>query len=132
VTTEPQGKRGIPMHWRVVAAMLLGVLVGPWLGKSAVGLGTLGAVTIQLIKAVATPLLFLAITRAIVTTHVQARAIGRMAMIALLNVSIAITIGLTLSNTLRPGQHLVATATPSASNYADKKIGRASCRERVS
>lgn len=121
--TEPiPSKRGVPTHWLVIAAMLLGVVVGPLLGKSASGLGTLGSITIQLIKAVATPLLFLAIIRAIATTHVSARSIGKMAVIATINVSVAIAIGLTISNTFRPGDQLEAAATPTENDYATKQL----------
>lgn len=102
--------------------MLLGVIVGPMLGKSASGLGTLGSITIQLIKAVATPLLFLAIVRAIIATQVSAGSIGRMAVIATINVSVAIAIGLTISNTFRPGEHLVVTVTASENDYASKQL----------
>lgn len=102
--------------------MLLGVIVGPLLGESAKGLGTLGSITIQLIKAVATPLLFLAILRAITTTQVTGGSIGRMAVIATVNVSLAIALGLLISNTFQPGKHLVATATPASANYADKQL----------
>ncbi len=117
------------MHWLVMAAMVIGVIVGPLLGKTAAGLGTLGAITIQLIKAVATPLLFLAITRAIITTQVKAGAIGRMALIATLNVSVAIAIGLTISNTFKPGQHLLATVEQSNNDYADKQLDLAKTLE---
>lgn len=123
--TTPEAKatrKPIPTYALVVLAMLLGVIVGPLLGKSAVGLGTLGAITIQLIKAVATPLLFLAIVRAIITTQVNAGAIGRMAVIATMNVSVAIAIGLTISNTFEPGQHLVASTTPSTHDYSTRKL----------
>lgn len=110
------------MHYRVMVAMVLGVIVGPLLGKSAVGLGTFGAITIQLIKAVATPLLFLAVARAIATTQVNAGAIGRMAVIACINVSVAIGIGLTISNLFQPGQHLVATVSAADNDYANKQL----------
>lgn len=120
--TKPSAPGGVPTYVLVIAAMLIGVIVGPLLGKSAAGLGTLGAITIQLIKAVATPLLFLAITRAIITTQVNASAIGRMAWIAMLNVTVAIAIGLTISNTFKPGQHLVTSVGKSTEAYADKQL----------
>jgi DAACS family dicarboxylate/amino acid:cation (Na+ or H+) symporter len=118
----PSNKRPVPTYLLVIAAMILGVIVGPLLGKDAVGFGALGALTIALIKAVATPLLFLAIVRAVVTTEVSGRSLGRMTVIALINVSIAIAIGLTVSNVFKPGAHLSATATPAAADYASKQL----------
>lgn len=114
--------RSIPAYLLVIAAMILGVIVGPLLGKDAVSFGVLGSLTIALIKAVATPLLFLAIVRGIVTTEVSGRSLGRMAVIAVINVSIAIAIGLLVSNTFKPGAHLSASATPAANAYASKQL----------
>jgi DAACS family dicarboxylate/amino acid:cation (Na+ or H+) symporter len=122
MTQEPSNKRAVPTYALVIAAMILGVIVGPLLGKDAAGFGALGAITIALIKAVATPLLFLAIVRAIVTTEVSGRSLGRMAVIALINVSLAIALGLTISNVVQPGSHLSASATPAENDYASKQL----------
>jgi Na+/H+-dicarboxylate symporter len=118
-------ERSIPTYVQVIAGMVVGMIAGTLLGKSAITLGTLGSITIALIKAVATPLLFLAIVRAIVTTHVSGSSIRRMVMIALLNVSIAIAIGLTVSNVFQPGKHLsalVSAAHASQADYEDKQL----------
>lgn len=118
----PVAKKAFPTTQLVIVAMVLGVIVGPLLGDAASGLGTLGAITIQLIKAVATPLLFLAIVRAIVTTEVHVGAIGRMAVIATVNVSIAIALGLAISNTFQPGAHLTVVAAASDNDYANRTL----------
>jgi Na+/H+-dicarboxylate symporter len=123
-TTEP-GRRSIPTYVLVLAGMALGMIAGTLLGKDAVSLGTLGSITIALIKAVATPLLFLAIVRAIATTQVSGGSIGRMAVIATINVSIAIGIGLTVSNVFQPGKHLsllVDAASANGADYASKQL----------
>jgi DAACS family dicarboxylate/amino acid:cation (Na+ or H+) symporter len=117
--------RSFPTYLQVIAAMAAGAALGPLLGKEAVNLGAIGAVTIALIKAVATPLLFLAILRAVVTTQVSGGAIGRMLAIATINVSMAITIGLCISNLLRPGDHLaplIASAPKTQADYASKQL----------
>ena len=106
VTDDKPEPRSIPTYLLVIAGMVLGMIAGSVLGKDAMSLGTLGSITIALIKAVATPLLFLAIVRAIATTQVSGSSIGRMAVIATINVSIAIAIGLTVSNVFQPGKHL--------------------------
>jgi Na+/H+-dicarboxylate symporter len=61
---------------------------------------------IQLIKAVATPLVFLAVTRAIATSNVRGGSFLRVLGIATLNVSVALAIGLGLSNLVAPGARL--------------------------
>jgi DAACS family dicarboxylate/amino acid:cation (Na+ or H+) symporter len=122
--TEP-AKRTIPTYVLVLAGMALGMITGTVLGKDAVSLGTLGSITIALIKAVATPLLFLAIVRAIATTQVSGGSIGRMAVIATINVSIAIAIGITVSNVFQPGKHLslLVDAVPAnGADYASKQL----------
>lgn len=106
--------------------MGLGLVVGPLLGKSAAPFGEIGKLVIQLIKAVATPLLFFAIVHAVLKTDVSWRQGRRLLMFAALNASIALVIGMTLSNTLQPGQHLnviVSDATREAAKaYADKRV----------
>jgi DAACS family dicarboxylate/amino acid:cation (Na+ or H+) symporter len=129
-TNQPQAAaRGIrfPLYLRIIAAMGLGLVVGPLLGKDASGLGELGRLVIQLIKAAATPLLFLAIVHAILKTEIKGRAALRLFFWATVNASIALLIGLLISNLLQPGRSLAAVARAgagagAASAYADKKI----------
>jgi DAACS family dicarboxylate/amino acid:cation (Na+ or H+) symporter len=99
--------------------------VGPLVGKSGAGLGELGKLVIQLIKAAATPLLFLAIVNAILTTEIRGRAAGALIFWATLNASIALTVGLLISNLLQPGTSLAGFVTPgpaAAAAYADRKV----------
>jgi DAACS family dicarboxylate/amino acid:cation (Na+ or H+) symporter len=118
--------RRIPLSVQIIAGMAIGLVVGPALGPSAAPLGELGRLVIQLIKAVATPLLFFAIVNAILRTEVQGRAGLRMLALATLNACIALGIGLLMSNLLQPGRSLALPklAAPSAplGAFADKKI----------
>jgi DAACS family dicarboxylate/amino acid:cation (Na+ or H+) symporter len=105
--------------------MVLGLVVGPFLGPHAAPLGEAGKLVIQLIKAVATPLLFFAILNAILKTRVDGRSAVRMLLIATVNVTIALAIGLAASNVLRPGEHLAFVGTggdQAAAEYAGKKV----------
>jgi DAACS family dicarboxylate/amino acid:cation (Na+ or H+) symporter len=110
----------------IVGAMIVGLAVGPHLGSLAAPLGELGKLVIQLIKAIATPLLFLSIVRAILTTEVEGRSALRMVAVATINVSVAIAIGLVASNLLRPGEHLALPTSPASSEaaraFAGKKV----------
>lgn len=118
-------KARFPLYLQIVVAIAVGMVVGSLLGKDAVGLGEIGRLVIQLIKAAATPLLFLAIVNAILKTEIRGRAAGRLFFWATLNASIALTIGLLISNLFEPGRSLahVARLEPeAAAAYADKQI----------
>lgn len=116
-------KRGVPLYAQILIAMIAGLLLGPFLGKGAPILGEVGRIVITLIKGVATPLLFFSVVNAILTTEVKGRDALRMLFFALVNVTIALGIGLGLSNLLRPGEHLALPAlTGDTSAYAGKKV----------
>jgi len=121
---EPKPRR-VPLYVQILGAMALGFALGPAFGEHAAQLGELGKLVIQLIKAAATPLLFLAIVSSILNTQIEGRAAVRLLFWATVNASIALTIGLTISNLIQPGHALSAIARPSAgalAAYADKKI----------
>jgi Na+/H+-dicarboxylate symporter len=119
------GRRRFPLYLQIIAAMAAGLVVGPLLGKQAGWLGEIGRLVIQLIKAAATPLLFLAIVNAILKTEVKGRAAARLFLFAGINASIAIAIGLVISNLFHPGRtlHAIGKVEPAAvAAYANKKI----------
>ncbi len=102
--------QAVPLYVRVVLGVLAGVLLGvvfrhePWFfGLSNADLGPLGMLVIRLLKALATPLIFFAIIDAFLKTEIEARAGLRLAAVCLLNVSVAMIVGLALLNTLRSG-----------------------------
>ena len=85
----------------------MGLAFGP---RSGV-VGELGTALIQLIKFLALPLLFLAILDTFLTTKVRGRDLARMLGLAVSNAVFALTIGLTISNLLKPGSHIHAIAS---------------------
>jgi len=123
MTEAGRPKQRFPLYLQIIAALVLGLLVGPLLGKQAAPLGELGKLVVQLIKGVATPLLFFAIVNAVLRAEVQARGALRMLVAAILNASVALFIGLVISNVLRPGQHLEAlAAAPPGAKLEERKI----------
>jgi DAACS family dicarboxylate/amino acid:cation (Na+ or H+) symporter len=98
--------RRLPLSAQITIGMVVGLALGPLLGARAAPLGELGRLVIQLIKAVATPLLFLAIVDAILKTEVRGRQGAVMLGFAAMSASIALTIGLVVSNVFRPGRLL--------------------------
>ena len=90
----------------ILVSILVGIGLGVALGKGAAPLGNVGKLYIDLIKAVATPLLFFAILDAIVSSEVQWKSAHRFLGVCTINTTIAATIGLTLANVFEPGKHL--------------------------
>jgi DAACS family dicarboxylate/amino acid:cation (Na+ or H+) symporter len=114
-----------PLHLQILIAIGAGLVAGPLLGKQGYPLGELGKLVIQLIKAAATPLLFLTIVGAILKTEVRGRAALRLLFWASLNASLALALGLALSNLLQPGRSLSGVhpqQAAAAAAYANKKL----------
>ena len=110
---------------QILGALVLGLVVGPFVGPWVGVFGDVSKWVIQLIKALAVPLLFLAIVNAVNQTQVTWKAGRRMVGIALLNASLALAIGLGLAAWIRPGdslrplwQHGAAGATSTVSPHA--------------
>jgi DAACS family dicarboxylate/amino acid:cation (Na+ or H+) symporter len=95
----------------VLAGVILGAILGMAFGKDRPflfgltneTLGALGLLVIKLLRALAVPLVLFAILDAFAKTRISARAGARLILICLVNVSVAMAIGLTIMNTLRPG-----------------------------
>jgi DAACS family dicarboxylate/amino acid:cation (Na+ or H+) symporter len=90
----------------IVAAMVLGVIVGELAGERTARLSLVGTLILDLLKGLAGPLLFFAVVDAFLRTHIQGKSALRMVGIAAFNAALAITIGLTISNVLQPGRYL--------------------------
>jgi DAACS family dicarboxylate/amino acid:cation (Na+ or H+) symporter len=115
----------IPLHIQILIAIGVGLVVGPLLGKGAFRLGEIGVVVIGLIKAAAAPLLFFAVVSSLLKTEIRGRSALHLLFWALLNASIALGIGLLLSNLFTPGRSLLGFArdeTGAAITYANKTI----------
>ncbi|MEQ1918294.1 MAG: cation:dicarboxylase symporter family transporter, partial [Elusimicrobiota bacterium] len=120
----------IGLTGRIILGLLAGLPVGLYLGADAAVLGEIGKVVIQAIKLAAAPLLILTIIGAVLSTHVDGRDGARMGFFAFVNSVIALSIGLLLSNLLKPGLHLAAAATSgngeaALAAAAGKKLGLA-------
>jgi len=107
---QRERRRGLPLYVRVVIGVALGAILGvafknrPYLlGLQNDDLGQLGLLVIKLLAALATPLILFAILDAFARTRLSARHGGRLIFICLVNVSVAMTIGLTIMNLLHPG-----------------------------
>ncbi|HEY7112468.1 MAG TPA: dicarboxylate/amino acid:cation symporter [Thermoanaerobaculia bacterium] len=109
------GPRRFPFYARILLAMAAGAVLGLLAGPRAAPLGEAGKVIINLIKALAAPLLFFAILDAFLRTTIQGRSAARMVGVSLCNGAIALAIGLAISNILKPGQASAALQRAAAS-----------------
>lgn len=121
VADEPESRPGgIPLYVWVIGAAILAVPVGHYAPKAVNGvdvaaqLDLLPNLIIRAIKALATPLVVLAILSAIVTNDVRGRQGTRMMFYYLVNTIVAITIGLVASNLVRPGVGVKLSEAPAA------------------
>lgn len=133
---EPPKPRSLPLYARVLAGVcagaLLGVLFGQGpivLGIKAEHLGQLGVLVIKLLKALAIPLVFFSILDAFVKTELSLNKAGKLIVICLINVSVAMGIGLAIMNGLKPGLswrgHVsdLLASVPAGSDAAEKLLG---------
>lgn len=90
----------------ILLGIALGIACGVLLGKSAAPLGSFGKFYIQLIKAIAAPLLFFAVIDAIITSEIQWKSARKFIGVVLINTTLAATIGIGLANLFQPGRHL--------------------------
>ena len=96
----------VPLSLQIVLGMFLGIAVGLAFGTQVSFLGEIGKLLVQLIKIVAGPLLFMAIIHSIMKTEMTWGSGGKMIRIALTNATLALVVGLAVSNFLRPGDFL--------------------------
>jgi Na+/H+-dicarboxylate symporter len=96
-----------PTLW-VSIAMVLGGLTGAVLGPRVDGVGEVGRAVISLIKMLAAPLILFAVLDAFLRTTIRARCGLLIVGISGVNAVLAVVIGLTLANTLKPGRFLAA------------------------
>lgn len=104
--------RKFPLYLQVIIAVLLGSAFGIIFGTdsycfnilSNATLGQLGQLVIRLLKALATPLIFFAILEAMINTDITFKHGRRLLALCGMNLMVAMLIGLTLMNSLKPGQ----------------------------
>ena len=105
-----------PIYSQTVLAMFLGAFTGMVLGPKAALMGIAAKYIIELIKAVATPLLFLAIFDAFVSVNLKGKGFFWLILVCGFNALCAITIALTISHLFKPGTYL--PVDPSLKNHA--------------
>src|SRR3990167_2554427 len=133
--------RGMPpLYTQVLIAVAGGALLGAIFGQEPYlgglrneQLGKLGLFVVTLLKTLAIPLIFFAILDALIRTSIPLRQGGKLLAICLVNVSVAMAIGLAIMNIWQPGLawlghvdellHLVPGIKPSAAALATVQAG---------
>jgi DAACS family dicarboxylate/amino acid:cation (Na+ or H+) symporter len=103
---------GTPLYLRIIGALLLAVAVGAVLGESSAPLAQPAKLILRLLTAIAPPLILFAIIRALTNAELPHGTGRRLAGLLLLNTLVAIFIGLTIANLLRPGEWHELSPTP--------------------
>lgn len=93
----------IPLYLRIVIAMMLGGIVGLVIGKEAIVFELPSKIILQLLSALAPPLILIAVIHVLMNTTIAGKTTARLAFLLLLNTVMAILIGLGVANTLKPG-----------------------------
>lgn len=104
--------RRIPLYGQIVIALVLAVGLGNLLGAGQVGaekaelinhLAIPCDLVLKALRALATPLIFLAVLHSFLTATIPGRSGRRLAFLLLTNTLVAILVGLLVANVLRPG-----------------------------
>lgn len=104
-----------PFHMPLYLQVLIGVIFGGALGVifqtrplfldvRLEHFGQLGILVIKLLRALAAPLIFISIIDTFAKISISKKQGGKLLLICLMNVSVAMVIGLTLMNTIKPGE----------------------------
>lgn len=94
----------IPLYVRILIALLLGLVTGVVLGERAVVFEMPAKVILQLLGALAPPLILVAVIHVLLTTELSGKMAWRLAGLLLLNTTVAILIGMLVANVVRPGK----------------------------
>ncbi len=98
--------RRVPLYLRILGGVAVGVLLALTLGPRVRVLGDLGMLVIQLLKALASPLIFFAVLDAFARTHIPGRQALRLVALSTLNAIVAIALGLGVAHAVNAGASL--------------------------
>jgi Na+/H+-dicarboxylate symporter len=106
-TAAPAPRRNwyarIPLYVRIAFAMVLGAAVGRLLGPRCARLRPFSDIVLQLLKLLATPLIFVAVIHALMKAQATGRMAARLTWFLMSNTVVAILVGLLVANVLHPG-----------------------------
>jgi Na+/H+-dicarboxylate symporter len=110
----------LPLYQRIMIGFGLGIVVGLLLGDWAEPLAIPSRLVLQLLSALAPPLILLAIVETLIHAELPKGATLRLAGLLLLNTTVAIVIGLLVANLLQPGRWTELSQPGKPREVADK------------
>ena len=108
--------RRTPLYVRIMISLVLGAIVGKWLGPSSAKFKPFSDIVLQLLKLLATPLIFVAVVHALMKAQATGKTAAKLAYLLITNTIVAILVGLLVANTLRPGRFAPFTSSGEAIN----------------
>lgn len=108
----------IPLWKRILAAMVLGVIIGAIWGEGAASIGWMGDLFIRLIRMIVVPLVFVTIVSGVVSMGDPSKlgSLGaKTIFLYMLTTLVAITIGLVLAAIFQPGNGVDLTGAEAQS-----------------
>ena len=94
----------IPLFVRILAALVLGMIVGLKMGTDAGVFRPISDIVLQILRLLATPLIFVAVLNAIYKANATGKAAGRLLALLMTNTVVAILVGLLVANVIQPGR----------------------------
>lgn len=91
-----------------ILAIVLGILLGQFLGKAAGDLGFIAWFPVAIMKGLASPLLFLAVLHGLMSDQISGRGAKRLVLTCAINAVAAVTIAIALVHWFKPGTALEA------------------------
>ena len=93
-----------PLYGRILGALVIGIVLGLLLGKRAIVFELPAKIILQLLGALAPPLILIAVTHVLMTTEIKGKTALRLGSLLILNTVVAICIGLFVANLVQPGR----------------------------
>ncbi len=102
----------LPLYLRILAGMILGAGIGVVAGEQAEVLRPVSQVILQLLGALAPPLILVAVVHVLMTSDIPRSSVVRLIGLLVLNTSMAIFLGLLVANVLKPGKWIQPVSVP--------------------
>ena len=109
----------MPLYWRILGAVALGVMVGLVLGPNAAPLDVPSKLVLRILGALAPPLILLAIVQALMQAQVGGAQALRLVRLLVTNTLVAIFIGLAVANLIQPGRWSSLAPVPKTAGEAE-------------
>ena len=105
-----------PLYARILVALTLGMITGLIIGPRVAWMKEISGMVLSLLRALATPLILLAILHALLRTEIGGKMARRMGVYLVTNTLAAICIGLLVANVVQPGHWGGSIGAPTATD----------------